>query len=160
MRSRTPTTMRQSATVVCGADKSFHYRISILPDCSSSRISRVDTLMPRGHSRLTAEQSAAQGRVERAWPTRRIGSQRGSAGPTANAATDAVSWDRDAGYREGWPRREPDCGGGDRASFRLGGSQGHGDPRDRSRGAGGNSGTGRTHGHGEQPDTEVHEPAL
>ena len=36
----------------------------MLPDCSSSRISPVDSLMPKGHSRLTAAKVPAQGRVE------------------------------------------------------------------------------------------------
>ena len=64
MRSRTASTMRQSATVGYVVGTSFHCRMRMLPGCSSSRISRVNSLMPRGHSRLAAEKAPAQGRVE------------------------------------------------------------------------------------------------
>ena len=66
MRSRTASTMRQSATVGYVVGTSFHCRMRMLPGCSSSRISRVNSLMPRGHSRLGAEKSPAQGPVEKA----------------------------------------------------------------------------------------------
>ena len=65
MRSRTASTMRQSDIVVYVGGTSFHCRIPMLLDCSSSRISRVNSLMPRGYSRLAAEKSPAQGRVKR-----------------------------------------------------------------------------------------------
>ena len=66
MRSRTASTMRQNDIVVYVVGKLFHYRMLMLPDCSSSRISRGNSWMPRVHSRLAAEKSPAQGRVEKA----------------------------------------------------------------------------------------------
>ena len=66
MRSRTALTMRQSDIAVYVAGKSSHYRMRMLLDCSSSRISRGDSLMPRVHSRPAAEKTLAQGPVERA----------------------------------------------------------------------------------------------
>ncbi len=65
MLSRTALTMRRSDIVVCVAGKSFHYRMRMLLGCSSSRISRVNSLMPKVHSRLSAAKVPAQERVER-----------------------------------------------------------------------------------------------
>ena len=65
MLSRTALTMRQGDIVVYVGGESFHYRIPMLLDCSSSRISRVNSLMPRVRSRPAAEKAPAQGRVKR-----------------------------------------------------------------------------------------------
>ena len=66
MRSRTALMMRQSDIVVYVVGKWFRYRMQMLPDCSSSRISRVNSSMPRGHPRPAVEKSPAQGRMARA----------------------------------------------------------------------------------------------
>ena len=63
MLSRTALTMSQSDIVVYVGGESFHYRIPMLLDCSSRRISRVNSLMPRVRARPAAEKAPAQGRV-------------------------------------------------------------------------------------------------
>ena len=65
MRSRTASMMRPSATVVYVVGTSFHCLMRMLQGCSSSRRSRVNSLMPREHSRRAAEKAPAQGRVEK-----------------------------------------------------------------------------------------------
>ena len=58
--------MRQSDIVVYVVGKWFHYRMQMLPDCSSGRISRVNSSMPKVHLRRAAEKPPVPGRVERA----------------------------------------------------------------------------------------------
>ena len=130
-------------------------------DCSSSRTSRGDSWMPRDHRRLAAEKSAGGGTGGEG-PDPGGGSGPGGGPSDQPPAPQPKRFHGTAtldAERVG-PRREPDCGRGDRASFRPSGSQGYCDPRDRSRGAGGRPGSRRAHGNGEQSDTKVHEPGL